>query len=90
MRSCRLFVYGVPQATFEILDECAGYFVSRAPVTPARVDIVDDPIAELANRGEELRMVPNLWPLRDAVAASSLNFSLIRMRNARPHAGSGR
>jgi hypothetical protein len=32
-----------------------------------------------------LRMVPNIWPLWDAVVASTLEFSGIRLRNARPH-----
>jgi hypothetical protein len=34
--------------------------------------------------GVDFRVVPNLWPLRDAVAASTLQFSIIRMRNALP------
>jgi hypothetical protein len=38
----------------------------------------------LLGRGVELRFVPNLWPLRDAVVSSTLRFSLIRMRNALP------
>jgi hypothetical protein len=84
LRSCRLYCYHMPPETFECLDECAGYFVSRVPVAPARVQVVDDPIAELVRRGVELRFVPNLWPLRDAVVASTLQFSLIRMRNALP------
>jgi Family of unknown function (DUF6886) len=29
-----------------------------------------------------LRVMPTLWPLRDAVVASTLQFSIIRMRNA--------
>ena len=33
-------------------------------------------------RGVELRVLPSLWPLRDAVVASSPQLSLIRMRNA--------
>ncbi|HEX8846081.1 MAG TPA: hypothetical protein VF791_15630 [Pyrinomonadaceae bacterium] len=82
LRSCRLYCYHLPPETFECLDECAGYFVSRVGVVPARVEIFDDPIAELLRRGVELRFVPSLWPLRDAVVASSLQFSLIRMRNA--------
>jgi hypothetical protein len=82
VRSCRLYCYHMPPATFESLDECAGYFVSRVAVVPAGVDVIDDPIAELLARGIELRFVPNLWPLRDAVVASSLQFSMIRMRNA--------
>jgi Family of unknown function (DUF6886) len=84
LRSCRLYCYHLPPDTFECLDECAGYFVSRVPVVPARVQVFDDPIAELRNRGVELRFVPNLWPLRDAVVASTLHFSFIRMHNALP------
>jgi hypothetical protein len=86
LRSCRLYCYHLPPETFECLDECAGYFVSRVPVVPARIEVIDDPIAELLRRGVELRFVPSLWALRDAVVASSLQFSLIRMRNALPRA----
>lgn len=86
LRSCRLYCYHLSPETFECLDECAGYFVSRAPVVPACVEVFDDPIAELLKREVELRFVPSLWPLRDAVVASSLQFSLIRMRNALPRA----
>ncbi|MGB8508345.1 MAG: DUF6886 family protein [Pyrinomonadaceae bacterium] len=82
LRSCRLYCYHMPPETFECLDECAGYFVSRVPVVPTLVEAFDDPIAELLRRGVELRFVPSLWPLRDAVVASSLQFSLIRLRNA--------
>jgi hypothetical protein len=84
LRSCRLYCYHMPPETFESLDDCAGYFVSRVTVLPARVEVFDDSIAELLRRGVELRFVPSLWHLRDAVVASSLEFSLIRMRNALP------
>ena len=84
VRSSRLYCYHLPPDTFTCIDECAGYFVSRVPVTPACVEVVDDPISELLQRGVELRIVANLWPLRDAVIASSLQFSMIRMRNALP------
>jgi hypothetical protein len=86
LRACRLYCYRLAAETFECLDECAGYWVSRVPVVPAAVDLIDDPIAELLKLGVELRFVPNLWPLRDAVVASSLQFSIIRMRNALPRA----
>jgi hypothetical protein len=86
LRSCRLYCYHLPPETFECIDECAGYFVSRVPVVPARVEVIDDPIGELLKRGVELRFVPSLWHLRDAVVGSSLRFSLIRMRNAEPRA----
>jgi len=84
LRNCRLYCYHLPPETFECIDECAGYFVSRVPVVPAGVEVFDDPVAELLRRGVELRFVPSLWPLHDAVAASSLRFSIIRMRNALP------
>jgi hypothetical protein len=84
VQRCRLYCHHMPPNTFECLDECAGYFVSRVPVTPARVEIYDDPINELLTLGVELRLVPNLWSLHDAVAASSLQFSMIRMHNALP------
>ena len=34
--------------------------------------------------GIEFRLVANLWPVMNAVAASSLRFSGIRLRNAKP------
>ena len=84
LRSCRLFCYHLPPDSFECLDECAGYFVSSLPVVPAGVEALDDLIVHLLRRGVELRFVPNLWPLHDAVVASTLQFSMIRMRNAKP------
>ncbi len=82
LRSARLYCYRLPPETFECLDECAGYFVSRVAVVPAGVEVFDDLLAELSRRGVELRILPSLWSLRDAVVASSLQFSIIRMRNA--------
>jgi hypothetical protein len=86
LRTCRLYCYYMPAESFECMDECAGYFVSREPVVPARVEVFDDPMVELLKRGIELRFVPSLWPLRDAVVASSLQYSFIRMCNAQPRA----
>jgi hypothetical protein len=84
VRRSRLYCYHLPPQTFECVDECAGYYVSRVPVVPARVEILTDPLSELQRRNVGLRVVSNLWPLRDAVVASSLQFSVIRIRNALP------
>jgi hypothetical protein len=84
VRRCRLFRYHLPPETFTCIDECAGYFVSPVGVAPHHVDVIDDVMSELQQRAVELRVVPNLWPLRDAVVASTLQFSIIRMRNAQP------
>jgi len=85
LRSCRLYCYRLPTETFECFDECAGYFVSRAPVAPTGVFVVDDVMGELLRIGVELRFVPRLSPLRDAVASSTLQSSFIRMQNAQPN-----
>jgi len=82
VRSCRLLCYALMPDTFECLDACAGYYVSRAPVVPVSVDVIDNPIAEILKRDVDFRVADNLWPLRDAVLASTLQFSMIRMRNA--------
>lgn len=84
LRACRLYSYHLPPETFDCIDACAGYYVSRAPVAPAHVEVFGDPMTELLRRGVELRLVPTLWPLGNAVIASTLQFSLIRMRNALP------
>jgi Family of unknown function (DUF6886) len=84
LRLARLYCYHMPPETFECLDACAGYFVSQVPIVPSAVSVFDDLLGELLRRGTELRVLPNLWPLRDAVVASSLQFSMIRMRNAAP------
>jgi hypothetical protein len=52
------------------------------PVEPGSVRPVDDLLGELVRRDVELRVMPSLRLLREAVAASSLHFSMIRMRNA--------
>jgi hypothetical protein len=84
VQRCRLYCYHLPPQTFTCVDECAGYFVSRVPVAPAGLEALGNPVSELQRRGVELRILPNLWALRDAVVASSLQFSIIRMRNALP------
>jgi hypothetical protein len=81
---CTLFCYAMPSTTFECIDEGAGYYISRQAVSPAGVEIVRDPISELRALGAELRILDDLWSLHDAVVASSLQFSMIRMRNAKP------
>lgn len=84
IQSCRLYFYHLPPETFECIDECAGYFVSHDAVIPERVQFVDNPLADLLGMDVELRLMPELWSLRNAVVASTLSYSVIRMRNAQP------
>lgn len=84
LRDTHLHVYEFDSATFVLEDAIAAYYVSSRPATPIAHRVVADPAAELFDRHVELRVLPSLWDLCDAVAQSSLGFSMIRMRNARP------
>lgn len=83
VQSARLWLYEMPPEKFTCCDAGAGYFISRESVIPAAVMEISDILAALTARDVELRVMPSLWRLRDAVYASTLAFSLIRMRNAR-------
>ena len=82
LRHCRLYQYELPPVTFVPVDEGAGYYISREPVVPLGIVTIDDLLGELLACDIELRVMPSLWQLCDAVVASSLHFSCIRMRNA--------
>jgi hypothetical protein len=82
IRSTTLYRYQLPAGPFQLYDQSAGYYVSPEPVAPLAVAALDDLLAALLDAGIELRLTPSLWPLQRAVAASSLEFSMIRMRNA--------
>ena len=56
------------------------------PGPSERVDDAGDLLALHAQAGIELRLVPNLWPVIDAIVASGLEFSIIRKANALPRA----
>jgi hypothetical protein len=77
-----LYCYELLNDGFTLLDECAGYYISYLPVIPLSVIPINDIMAELLSRNIELRFTPSLIKLADAVVKSSLNFSIIRMRNA--------
>lgn len=83
VRTTVLYLYEFLGEGFNEIDYGAGYYVCETAVTPQAMRRVDDLLGELAKRDVELRVTPSLWPLRDAVLASSLQFSFIRMRNAR-------
>ena len=82
IRTTTLFTYAMPPAGFRLQDESAGYWVSEDPVTPLGITEIPDLPAAIASHNVTLRALPSLWALHDAVVASSLVFSMIRMRNA--------
>jgi hypothetical protein len=84
MHSTQLYRYTLPGEGFELLDAGAGYWVSEDAIAPLSVEPVGDLVDALVNAGVELRITPSLWPLYEAVIASTLQFSIIRWRNAAP------
>jgi hypothetical protein len=80
----RLYVYRMSAETFTQVDAGAGYYVTREPVEPLEVELVEDLAGALLGKDVELRVMPSLWKLRDLVIESSLQFSIIRFRNSAP------
>jgi hypothetical protein len=81
-----LYCYEFPPGTFTLLDETAGYYISYESVVPTAVRRIDNIFDELLALDHlELRILPELRSLGNAVIASTLSYSLIRMRNAKPH-----
>jgi len=84
IKATTLYLYEFQPEDFKLIDEVAGYYVSCIPVTPISLTVINDCIATLLNKNVELRFTPSLSKIADAVKKSSLNYSLIRMRNANP------
>jgi hypothetical protein len=79
-----LYLYEMPSNTFSLFDAIAGYYISNSVVIPLQQQIINQPIEKLLSQNVELRLLPSLWQLHDAVANSTLDFSMIRMKNAQP------
>jgi len=79
LRLTRLCRYELPVDSFETIGD-AGMWVSRLPVTPMRMDVIDDLPAALRDRHVELRVMERLAPLRP-LWSTSLHVSGIRLRN---------
>jgi hypothetical protein len=84
IRDARVLTYRLPERGFEPSPRVGGYWSCRRPVAPLEVVELGDLIERHTRAGIELRLFPNLWPLWDAVVASTLEFSGIRLRNAAP------
>ena len=86
LRESQLYVYELPPLPFIPIDIGAGYYIARETVEPLGRAVIEDLPSALLERDVELRVMPDLWKLHDGIAASSMQFSIIRMRNAQPRA----
>lgn len=79
-----LVLYTLPDTPFVMHDANAGYYLAGTPVVPITETLLRNPLSDLLRRGIEFRVLPSLWELREQIADSTLEFSIIRMRNAAP------
>ena len=91
MREETLYIYEMPGETFSLYGDDSGpeHYVSKETVVPKSVTVVEDLVGAMAKRDVELRVTPSLWPLRDRVVASSIQYSCYRMRNAQAQPDEG-
>jgi hypothetical protein len=79
-----LYQYELDSKDFTLVDEIAGYWISRKPVIPIAETKIDNILSALLEHDVELRIMPSLWKLREAVINSTLAYSIIRMNKAQP------
>jgi hypothetical protein len=78
-----LYVYEFAADGFVVVNAGAGYFHAQNRADPIKVHEVSDLVIAIKERGAAFRTLDNLWPLSDQIVASTLQFSMIRMRNAK-------
>jgi hypothetical protein len=88
MRTVTLYAYRLAADRFRSIGTPPHAHVATEPVAPlGPPERVGDLFALHEAAGIQLRVLPNLWPFWDAVTASTVEFSGIRLRNARPRTG---
>jgi len=86
LRTTQLYAYRLPAERFRPIGEPVPH--AHVAVEPMEPLGPPEPVGDLlrchAEAGIQLRVLDNLWPFWDAVVASTVGFSGIRLRNARP------
>ncbi|HEX7401190.1 MAG TPA: hypothetical protein VF369_03340 [candidate division Zixibacteria bacterium] len=79
-----LYQYEFDSDSFTLVDEIAGYWISRKSVIPIAETKIDNILTALLEHDVELRIMPSLWKLRENIINSTLAYSIIRMNKAHP------
>jgi len=83
IRKAIIYRYRMPAASFRLYDEVAGYYISSETVAPLEMEPLDHLLDRLIRRNVEVRITPNLYPLRDAILNSTLkDFGIHKFVNA--------
>jgi len=83
VRDGHIFRYTFDDTNFQLYEPNAGYYISTETVKPVKVEKIDDLIKGILQEGIELRVTPSLKLLKQEILKSTINFSMIRMRNAK-------
>ena len=83
IRSARVYRYTFDASEFEPWVHADGQYVANDVVYPQEIEVVDDLLRAHGEAGVELRLTPRLGSLMDAILASGLPFSFVRIRDAR-------
>ena len=84
MQKTTLYLYEFYTEDFVLQDNTAGYYVAKTTQHPKGRYILSDLFSELIKRNVEIRITDNLWDIADAIKNTTLNWSLCRMKNAKP------
>lgn len=87
VRTCQLWEYRFAPAAFEPSPIADGYWVSTSAHAPLSIEPVGDLLERHRERGIDLRVLPDLHDLRDAVVESGYRFSMCRLANLNPAQG---
>ena len=79
-----LYLYEFNPIYFHLQDENACYYVSGTTQIPVNRIQVKHPIQELIHRQVEVKLVDQLWGIHDEIQQTTLQWSMCRMRFARP------
>lgn len=86
MSTTTIYRYELDPADFWPWNDASGQWVSDHAVEPLAVAPIGDLLALHRDTRIELRVVENLWPLRDLAHCGPWDFSTVRMGNARARA----
>lgn len=83
MSTTAVYRYELDVADFAPWNDASGQWVCDHAVEPLAVTPIGDLLSLHRDAGIELRVVENLWPLRDLAHRGPWDFGTVRMGNAR-------